>query len=199
MKKINLFGAGGHGKVIKEIVESEGYRVECFYDDNPDIAEHCGVAVCKVADSAVEGGLIVCIGDNRKRKSVVDRIDVDYATAVHPSAILSPTVKLSAGSVVMQRAVIQADAYIGKHSIINTSASVDHDCRIGDFVHISPGATLCGAVSIGDGTLIGTGSVVVPGVKIGKWCIIGAGSVVLTDIPDGVVAYGNPCKVHSSI
>jgi acetyltransferase-like isoleucine patch superfamily enzyme len=53
---------------------------------------------------------------------------------------------------------------------------------------------VCGGCHIGEGTLIGAGSVVRDGIKIGRNSIIGAGSVVVKDIPDGVVAYGNPCK-----
>ena len=45
------------------------------------------------------------------------------------------------------------------------------------------------------GTWIGAGAIIVPGVKIGKNVVIGAGSVVTKDIPDGVVAVGNPCRV----
>ena len=78
---------------------------------------------------------------------------------------------------------------------MNTSASIDHDNVLGDFVHISPHATLCGEVEVGEGTWIGAGTVVKQCVKIGKWSIIGAGSVVVNDIPDGVLAYGNPCKI----
>jgi acetyltransferase-like isoleucine patch superfamily enzyme len=48
---------------------------------------------------------------------------------------------------------------------------------------------------VGEGTWIGAGAVVIPGIRIGKNCIIGAGSVVVKDIPDGVKAYGNPCKI----
>lgn len=50
-------------------------------------------------------------------------------------------------------------------------------------------------VYIGENTWIGAGSIIVPGVKIGKNTIIGAGSVVTKDIPDNVVAVGNPCKI----
>ena len=39
----------------------------------------------------------------------------------------------------------------------------------------------------------------IPGVKIGKWSIIGAGSVVTKDIPDGVLAVGNRCKIIKNI
>ena len=95
----------------------------------------------------------------------------------------------------MHGSIIQSDTIIGRHCIINTKASIDHECVINDFVHISPGSVLCGNVIVGEGTWIGAGSIIIPGVKIGKNSIIGAGSVVVKDLPDGVVAYGNPCKV----
>ncbi|WP_034452658.1 sugar O-acetyltransferase [Butyrivibrio sp. AE2032] len=50
-------------------------------------------------------------------------------------------------------------------------------------------------VRIGDNTWIGAGVIIVPGITIGSNTIIGAGSVVTKDIPDNVVAVGNPCRV----
>ncbi len=55
------------------------------------------------------------------------------------------------------------------------------------------------AIEIGDGTWIGGGTTINPGVKIGKNSVIGAGSVVTKDIPDNVVAVGNPCRVIREI
>lgn len=54
-------------------------------------------------------------------------------------------------------------------------------------------------ITIGDNVWIGAGVNVVPGVTIGSNCVIGAGSVVTKDIPDGVVAAGNPCRVIKSV
>ena len=94
---------------------------------------------------------------------------------------------------------MQADAQIGKHCIINTGASIDHESVIADYVHISPHSTLCGNVYVGEGSWIGAGSIVIPGLRIGRWCVIGAGSVVTKDIPDGVLAVGNRCKIIKKI
>lgn len=51
------------------------------------------------------------------------------------------------------------------------------------------------AIEIGDDVWIGGGVTVMPGVKIGAGSVIGAGSIVTKDIPSGVIAYGNPCRV----
>lgn len=51
------------------------------------------------------------------------------------------------------------------------------------------------AVEIGDDVWVGGGSIVCPGVRIGARSVIGAGSVVTRDVPDGVFAAGNPCRV----
>ncbi|WP_245576531.1 sugar O-acetyltransferase [Flexithrix dorotheae] len=59
----------------------------------------------------------------------------------------------------------------------------------------APYNTFTKPVAIGDNVWIGGNSVIVPGVKIGNNVTIGAGSVVTKDIPDNVVAFGNPCKI----
>ena len=50
-------------------------------------------------------------------------------------------------------------------------------------------------ITIGDDVWLGGGTIVVPGVTIGAGTVVGAGSVVTKDIPAGVVAAGNPCRV----
>lgn len=54
-------------------------------------------------------------------------------------------------------------------------------------------------ITIGDNVWIGAGVTVLPGVTIGNNVVIGAGSVVNRDIPNGVVAAGNPCKIIRKI
>lgn len=94
----------------------------------------------------------------------------------------------------------------------------DGHIYIGDWVQFGPNVTVVTAghpilpelrkepflqfnkdVHIEEGVWIGAGSIILPGVTIGKWSVIGAGSVVTRDIPAGVVAYGNPCRVAREI
>ena len=64
-----------------------------------------------------------------------------------------------------------------------------------DHVYIASGVILSGGVTIGENTLLDDGVIITLGRKVGKDSLIGAGGIVTKDIPDGVVAYGNPCKV----
>jgi sugar O-acyltransferase (sialic acid O-acetyltransferase NeuD family) len=188
-----LFGAGGHARVIIDILESMGTKVDALIDQDESIDSLQGYPVYHEYKDF--SPVIISIGNNVTRKKVAERINCEFGKAIHPSAIVSKRAHIDVGTVVMQGAIIQPDAVINKHCIINTGASVDHECVIGDYAHIAPHATLCGNVHVGEGTWIGAGTVIIPGVKIGKWCMIGAGSVVVRDIPDNVVAYGNPCRV----
>ena len=196
--KVYLYGASGHGKVIKEILESQGRSVGGFIDDNPEVNELAGLPVWHSADGMAQ--VIVSIGSNCIRKKVVERLSGKMATAaIHHSAVVSPSVTIGEGTVVMGSAVVNADSAIGRHCIVNTGASIDHDCRLDDYVHVSPHATLCGNVAVGEGTWIGAGTTVIQGVTIGRWCVVGAGSVVTHDIPDGYLAVGNRCKLIKHI
>ncbi len=198
MATINLFGASGHAKVIMDIIKAQGDKVGCLYDDAPHCTDIHGIPVYKAGEVVVQGPMIISIGANRVRKLISGRYPLEYATAIHPKAIVSLSAEIGNGTVVMQGTVIQSDARIGRHCIINTASSVDHECQIGDFVHVSPHATLCGNVHVGEGSWIGAGAIVIPGIKIGKWCTVGAGAVVIKDIPDGAIVVGNPARIISN-
>ncbi len=191
-----LYGAGGHAKVIRDILECSGVKIAGVIDDNPDIDTFMGMPITRSLENVDE--VIVCIGNCKSRQQTVEKLkkrNIKFGRAIHPSAIISPFAEIGEGSVVMPGAVINSGSKVGCHCIVNSGAVVEHDCILGDFVHVSPYATLCGGLSVGSSTWIGAGAVVVHGMHIGAGCMIGAGSVVLHHIPDGVVAYGNPCKI----
>jgi len=54
-------------------------------------------------------------------------------------------------------------------------------------------------IEIGSDVWVGGGAIICPGVKVGSRSVIGAGSVVTRDIPEGVFAAGNPCRVIREI
>ena len=201
-----VFGAGGHAKVVIDIIERQGnYEIAGLLDDD---IKHKGCsffgypvlgtrAALPTLLSAQLRHAIVAIGDNASRAAVAAYLDQHgwrFASAVHPRASIGRGVEISPGSVVMAGCVVNADAYLGGHVIINTGATVDHDCRIDDAAHIAPGCHLCGGVSVGQGSLVGAGSTVIPGVRIGKKVIVGAGSTVIRDVADEARVSGVPAR-----
>jgi sugar O-acyltransferase (sialic acid O-acetyltransferase NeuD family) len=189
-----IIGAGGHGKVIAEIAELRGERIDSFVDANESIKSLWQYPVV-VSFPEKNNKVVIAIGDNRVRKAISSAFDAHYICLFHPFSQISIRAKIGHGTVVIGGALINADARIGKHVIINTNSSIGHDVCLEDFVHIAPNVALAGHVHVGEGTFVGMGASVLPGIKIGKWCVIGAGSVVLQNVSDGATVAGNPARV----
>lgn len=191
---LTLYGAGGHCKVIIDVLESLGEKIDLLVDDFPKASTFMSYP-CTLPKESYDR-VIVSIGDCQIRKKIVEEITArKFPVAIHPSAHVSDYSTVGEGSVVFHGAVVQPCASIGRHCIINTNSAVEHDAVIHDFTHVASGAAICGGVEVGECTLIGARSVVKQGIHIGNNCVIGAGSVVVRDIPDNAVAYGNPCRV----
>src|SRR5690554_5450418 len=195
MDKIYLYGASGHGKVIAEIAEENGFEVQAFIDTDKTKISIFNYKVVHQIPTDVSN-LMIAIGNNNIRKKIAEEnSELTYPVLIHPSANISKRSIIKDGTVLMAGVSVNTDVYIGKHCIINTNASIDHDCIIEDFVHISPNAALAGNVEVGEGTHIGIGACIIQGIKIGKWCIIGAGAVIIKDVPDGATVVGNPGRI----
>ena len=118
-----------------------------------------------------------------------------FTTIVHGTAAISSTAQLAAGVHVNSLVSVAAFAALGPFVSLNRHVSIGHHARLEAFVTVNPGANLAGFVHVGARTQIGMGVNVVDGVTIGADSVVGAGSLVTRDIPAGVVAYGNPCRV----
>ncbi|RIV74398.1 acetyltransferase [Flagellimonas aequoris] len=203
MKRIRIYGAGGHSQVIRKVLELSNILVTDTFDDKPETAHNA------YDNSTIEGGVrndmdsfphdgdpvIIAVGNNFQRAEIAQFLKSDFEKAIHPSAIIAENAEVGVGTVVFAGAIIQPNTKVGEHVIINTAASIDHDNIIGDYAHISPKAALCGHVEVGEGSHVGVGAVVIPKIKIGKWCTIGAGTVVIRDIPDYATVVGNPGRI----
>ena len=151
MKKLLIYGASGHGKVIADIALLNGYKEIVFYDDdeNKNLIDKYEVIHQFPQD---DYDLIVAIGDNATREKISLRTDKHQVSLIHPEAVVARDVKIDEGCVVMAKAVINSGSRIGKGVIVNTCASIDHDNIIEDYVHISVNAHTAGNVTIGKRT-----------------------------------------------
>ncbi len=199
MKKVIIIGASGHAKVIADIVIKSGDELVGFLDDNTELPKSViGYPYLGVIDRYHEYeencNFIIGIGNNQVRKKIAERVDVNWYTAIHPSAQIAIDTVIGDGTVIMANAIVNTSATIGKHCIINSGAIIEHDNVIGDYVHISPNATLCGTVSVGNLTHIGAGVTIKNNTSICDSVIVGAGGVVVKDIFEKGTYVGVPVK-----
>lgn len=198
-KEVVIIGAGGHGKVIADIIEKSGDKVLGFLDDGTTQKEIFGYSILgKAADcnKFQDKEFFIAIGNNLVRKKIASsNSNLKFYTAIHPSAVISRGVEIGEGTCIMAGCVINANTKIGKHAIINSGSVVEHDNTLSDFVHLSPGAVLCGTVSVGECTHIGAGVTVKNNVSITGETVIGVGAAVVSDIKIPGTYCGVPAKL----
>jgi sugar O-acyltransferase (sialic acid O-acetyltransferase NeuD family) len=212
MTPLVVWGAGGHARVVADIIRLGGkYEIVGFLDDVEPARHRTWFCGAQILGGQEQLGLLqsqgvrhalLAIGDCQTRQllaRIVRDAGFALATAVHPSAVVANDAHIAAGTVVAAGAVVAPGSTVGENVIINTCASVDHECAVAEAAHIGPGAHLGGRVTVGRGTWIGIGVSVIAGVRVGDGSVIGAGAVVVNDIPSAVVAFGVPAKVVRAV
>ena len=216
MPSILILGAGGHARVVADILLRAHEQAEQgaegdnstllpagFVDDDPDLAGTTilGLPVVGSIDRLGDiehDAVIVAVGDNHARARIFSRMEAAgerIANAIHPGAVVAPDVLLGQGVMVCAGVVVNTGAVIGDDVILNTGCTVDHHNEIGPHAHLAPGVHLGGHVRVGEGALTGIGSTAIPGASIGDWAIVGAGSVVTKEIPPHTTCVGAPTRV----
>ena len=202
-----IYCAGGFGREILDIayrINSVSKRWEDikFLDDVLDSGTNVsGISTQKFTDIkrlCRDGDceFVIANGEPSVRKMLADKIhDHPLATLCDPTVIISTTAKISNGLMVAAYSSIASDAKIGMNVAINTQSVVGHDVEIGDHSVISSMVNMGGGTTVGETSYIGMGAQIKERVKIGSNSIIGMGSIVYKDIPDGVIALGNPARV----
>lgn len=204
-------GAGGHCKVVMEIILRTGsWQIAGLLDADPSRKGECisGVEILGNDDLAAalfNQGIhaafigIGSVGATQPRRNVFTFLrDLGFELPVltHPSASVAFDTEIGMGTCIMPRAIVNPGARIGECTIINSGSIIEHDCKISSFAHVSPGAILGGAVFVDEGSHVGIGAVIRQGIRIGKNVIIGAGAVVVKDVPDDTTVTGVPATAR---
>jgi len=196
-----IYGGGGHGKSLIDLVRALGdFDLVGVIDDGLVV----GTVVMnlpilgggEVLGALAERGLRLAanavggVGDIKNRIRVFERIiesGFSCPTLVHPRATVEPSSRLADGVQVFPNAYVGSEAEVGFGTIINTSAVISHDCRLDAYVNVSPGALLAGGVTVGEGTLIGMGVTINLNVTVGAGARVGNSAVVKLDVPRGAI------------
>jgi len=197
--KLLLWGAGAHGRVIHDLARACGYTDIVFVDDNPTTGEVCGSTVFPAGDLHLQNyqQFIICLGDNYSRARRFEEArsrGLEPALLIHPSAVISASSEIGAGTMVLPLVVVGGGVSIGMNCILNTGCIVEHDSKVDDHVHIGPGALIGGDVPLGSYVTVGMKAAVLSRVKIGRGSVLGAGAVAIADVEQGWVVAGVPAR-----
>lgn len=210
MRKIVIWGAGGHAREVNWLCEEMGVQVAGFLDERPEMKGQIvnGVPVLGTLpdiEALKDEVELICagVGDPAlKKRFAYHTMQSGFRIAaplIHPRIRLSPRNTIGEGSMVFEGAILTDNIKIGQHVIINRSVNVSHDAVIGDYVTIAPGVNLAGNVTIDEGAYIGIGASVREKCHIGCWSIIGGGAFVKDDVPEFAMAAGVPAVVKKQL
>ncbi|MGW7436407.1 NeuD/PglB/VioB family sugar acetyltransferase [Streptomyces sp. NPDC054849] len=210
-----IVGAGGFARETAQAVRDAaaadvargrpGWRLAGHLDDDPALhgLDVDGVPVlggCDRVHALPAARVVVCVGSPRDyavRARLVRRLGLPaarYATVVHPTAVVSGSSVVGAGSVLLAHCVLTAAVRVGAHVAVMPHTVLTHDDEVGDFATLASGVRLGGGVRVERGAYVGAGALVRESVRIGAWSLTGMGSTVLADVPAGEVWAGSPAR-----
>lgn len=162
MKNLLIVGAGGHGKVVKEIADALGKfeRIEFLDDVNPK-------AIGKIEEMGQFRNEFDCIfpavGNNEFRRKIMEnakKMNYEVPVLVHPTAYVSPSAKLGNGTIVEAMAVIHTKAVVEEGCIIAIGALIDHEALIEKYTYIRCGTIVKANAKVGQLLTIPSGIIV---------------------------------------
>lgn len=199
-----IYGAGGLGAETMDILQTAidagalpGHKC-AFLVDDPSKTDVNGYPVHAFSDHVPGSKVTIAVGEPYARKALLEKIetaDLALSTVISPTAFVSPSAEIENGVIIAPLCSIQSNAKVGKNAAINTMTIIGHDVKVEESCVISSQVNLGGAVRVGKFSYVGMGALVKEKLEIGHSSIVGMGSVVHRDIPDEVIALGNPARV----
>lgn len=198
-----IYGAGGFGAETADIIRAamaagtEPPHDLCYVVDDPDAQERDGIPIVPLTACEPGACITIGVGEPALRRTLAQRAagaGLCLRSAIAPSAIISPSAHREEGVIIAPLCSVQARARLGRNVAVNTMAIIGHDVSVAADAVISSMVNLGGAVRIGAGSYVGMGALVKEDLSCGADSIIGMGSVVHRDVPDRMIAMGDPAR-----
>jgi sugar O-acyltransferase (sialic acid O-acetyltransferase NeuD family) len=193
-----VFGAGGHGKTLIELIRAVGaFDAVGVIDDSAAVSEVLGVPMIGSRQDLAgirSDGIGLAVNAIGGITNMAIRVEVSglltaagftMPVLIHPSAVVEPSARIGPGCQVLAHSYVGSDVVLADGVIVNTGAVVSHDCVIASHANISPGCVLASGVHVGTRTLLGMGVTTYLGVEIGSDVRVGNLATVNADVPDG--------------
>lgn len=204
---LGIYGAGGLGREVYEVA----YTINCqslawseiiFIDDGSSINDRRKIpiytfkeALRKFSEEPFE--VCVAVGEPSIRQVLYDKLvaeGIKLATLVHPEVSIPDSTTIGEGTIICKFVSITCDVRIGKNVYIHPMVCIGHDSVIGDNTVISSFVDVAGDCKIGENAFLAIGVVMKQGISVGNKSIVGMSSVIHRDIPESVIAMGNPAR-----
>lgn len=214
MKKVAIFGAGGFGKEVANLIGRINYNSPTwdligFFDDNAllhgKLISHYGPClggINELNDWKDSICVVLAIASSSILRNIVGKITnplVSFPNLIDPSYfIVDPkTFTIGKGNIIQGLGCASCDVVLGDFNIFNDSVVVGHDTIIEDYNIVMPGVRISGNVKIGHDNFFGVGSIVLQGLTIKNGVHLSAGSVMVTKPKDNSLYIGNPARLFS--
>lgn len=206
MRNLVIIGASGFAREMYDLAltcygDDLDFKVKGFLSDNPSNIEEMGypAVLNTVSDYKLEeGDVFFCaIGNLFHRKKTVDIIlskGGKFINLIHPTAILSPSVKLGIGVGIKSFCVLASDVVVGDFTFLQSSVIMGHDVNIGNFCQVNSFAFFAGHVKVHDLVSVNAGVRIIQNVVVEEESVVGIGSVVLRRVKKNTTVFGNPAK-----
>ncbi len=206
MNDIVIFGAGGFGKEVLELIREINkiiptWKVVGYYDDNLQVGTivndiHVLGGIKDLNKSATKNVVVAISNPDDRANLMLTLVRKEFPVLIHPNVVIPEnSVLIGMGSIISSNTFISVNTTIGNGVIINVGCSIGHDVEIGNFCTINPGSKVSGTVKLGDFVFVGVGAVLNNNITVTNRVKIGAGSVVLKSVAKKSTLFGNPARI----
>lgn len=203
-----IYGAHGLAREVYIIARKINHIYQrwseyCFIDDINEIEEVNKVKVYKFSELMKEREkndieVVVAVGEPSVRELMYRKVKdegIRLTTLIHPGVYIDETTTIGEGVVIAEGVTITANVEIGANTYIQPHAVIGHDIKIGQHTVIGSNCQIGGGDYIGDRVFMGFLSGTTDHISIGNDSIISAGAIVFKELPEGVIAVGNPARI----
>ena len=199
-----VYGAGGLGVETMDILQnairlgSQKQHSLAFLVDAPNRDLVIDLPVVTVGRHVVGAKVTIAVGEPTNRVSMLEKVStlgLALSSIISPHAFISSHAKIVVGTIIAPYCSIQATAQIGRNVAVNTGTIIGHNVVVEDNCVLSSMVNLGGGVHVETLAYIGMGTLIKEKLRIGRISIVGMGSVVHSDVPEEVIALGNPARV----
>ncbi|MFD2201835.1 NeuD/PglB/VioB family sugar acetyltransferase [Shivajiella indica] len=201
-----IIGASGLAREVYDLAhicfsDSPDFKVKGFLSDGPSNIEEMGYppVLGKVDEYVVESGdyFFCAIGNVHDRKKTVEIIlskGGEFVNLIHPTAIISPSVKLGKGIAIKAFCSIASDVEIGSFTYLQSSVIIGHDVQFGEYCHVNSFSFFAGNSKLENLCTVNAGAKLIQKALVEEGGTVGMGSVVLNKVKKGTTVFGVPAK-----